>query len=68
MCQQKYILWSCYHHFKATKCDKYKLNTGCSLLQGIFRAQSVNVDDLPMTFDLHGPDLFLASYPEQTIL
>jgi hypothetical protein len=33
-------VYTCYQHFKATHCDKYKINAGDDMLQGIFRAQS----------------------------
>jgi hypothetical protein len=57
-------LYRCYCYFKATKSDKYKINTGYGLLQGIFfmsSHQSRCVGNSSLTFYLHGPDL--ASYP-----
>jgi hypothetical protein len=32
-------LYNCYHYFKSSECDKYKIITGYGLLLDIFRAQ-----------------------------
>jgi hypothetical protein len=57
------LLYTCYHYFKATKCDKYKINAGqvCYRVHIAPSHQSRYAGNLPMTFYLHGPDL--ASYP-----
>jgi hypothetical protein len=63
MCQHKYICILVITFLKATKFDKYKINTGYGLLRVNFMPihQSRYVGNLPMTFYLHGLDL--ASYP-----
>jgi hypothetical protein len=61
-------VYPCNHYLKATKCDKYKINTGYYMLHGIFHVQSSirYVDNSQMAFYLHGPEL--ASYPVKDYL